>query len=136
MKQIESACLIDDDHIFIFAAKKILLATDICQNFTIYNNGADAIEGLSEIIKTGKNVPDLILLDINMPIMDGWQFLDEFIKIKYPKKVTLYIVSSSIDPVDIKKAKEYEAITDFIIKPITRKNLINMVATVFEKEQD
>lgn len=136
MKQIESACLIDDDHIFIFAAKKILLATDICQNFIIYNNGADAITGLSKIIKTGKNVPDLILLDINMPIMDGWQFLDEFIKMKYPKKVTLYIVSSSIDPVDIKKAKEYEAITDFIIKPITRKNLLNMVSTVFNKEQD
>ena len=121
MKQIESACLIDDDHIFIFAAKKILLATDICENFTVYNNGADSIE-------------ELILLDINMPIMDGWQFLDEFIKIKYPKKITLYIVSSSIDPVDIKKAKEYEAITDFIIKPITRKNLINMVSAVSKKE--
>ncbi|PKG53327.1 response regulator [Olleya sp. 1-3] len=133
MKHIDTTCLIDDDRIFIFAAKRILKATNFCNNFTIYNNGAEAIIGLKAIIKSGKNIPDLILLDLNMPIMDGWQFLDEFIKVENSKKITLYIVSSSIDPADTQKAKEYEQITDFIVKPITKDALTDIVNTINTK---
>ena len=133
MKHIDTTCLIDDDRIFIFAAKRILKATNFCNNFTIYNNGAEAIIGLKAIIKSGKNIPDLILLDLNMPIMDGWQFLDEFIKVENSKKITLYIVSSSIDPADTQKAKEYEQITDFIVKPITKDALTDIVNNINTK---
>ena len=133
MKHIDTTCLIDDDRIFIFAAKRILKATNFCNNFTIYNNGAEAIIGLKAIIKSGKNIPDLILLDLNMPIMDGWQFLDEFIKVENSKKITLYIVSSSIDPADSEKAKQYEQITDFIVKPITKDALTDIVNTINTK---
>ena len=133
MKHIDTTCLIDDDRIFIFAAKRILKATNFCNNFTIYNNGAEAIIGLKAIIKSGKNIPDLILLDLNMPIMDGWQFLDEFIKVENSKKITLYIVSSSIDPADSEKAKQYEQITDFIVKPITKDALTKIVNTINTK---
>ena len=133
MKHIDTTCLIDDDRIFIFAAKRILKATEFCDNFTIYNNGAEALTGLRDIIKSGKNIPDLILLDLNMPIMDGWQFLDEFIKVENSKKITLYIVSSSIDPADTQKAKEYEQITDFIVKPITKDALTDIVNNINTK---
>ncbi len=133
MKHIDTTCLIDDDRIFIFAAKRILKATNFCNNFTIYNNGAEALTGLRDIIKSGNNIPDLILLDLNMPIMDGWQFLDEFVKIENSKKITLYIVSSSIDPADTQKAKEYEQITDFILKPITKDALTEIVNTINTK---
>jgi len=127
MKQINSVCLIDDDPVFIFAIKRIFKLSDVCKNFTVYNNGEEAIEGLTHTIASGKHIPELILLDINMPIMDGWQFLDEFTTMTVSKKITLYLVSSSIDPVDFKKAKEYELITDFIIKPVTRKTVIDLV---------
>ena len=130
MRHIDTTCLIDDDRIFIFAAKRILKATKFCDNFTIYNNGAEALTGLGDIIKSGNNIPDLILLDLNMPIMDGWQFLDEFVKIENSKKITLYIVSSSIDPADAEKAKQYEQITDFIVKPITKDALADIVNTI------
>ena len=133
MKHIDTTCLIDDDRIFIFAAKRILKATEFCDNFTIYNNGAEALIGLRDIIKSGNNIPDLILLDLNMPIMDGWQFLDEFVKIENSKKITLYIVSSSIDPADSEKAKQYEQITDFIVKPITKDALTKIVNTINTK---
>lgn len=133
MKHIDTTCLIDDDRIFIFAAKRILKATNFCNNFTIYNNGAEALTGLKAIIKSGQNIPDLILLDLNMPIMDGWQFLDEFVKIENSKKITLYIVSSSIDPADSEKAKQYEQITDFIVKPITKDALTKIVNTINTK---
>ena len=64
--------------------------------------------------------PDVIFLDIDMPVMDGFQFMEEFIKIKprIGKSITIYMVSSSIDPVDIERANNISAISDYIIKPI------------------
>ncbi len=123
MSKVDLTCIIDDDPVFIFAAKRILNISEFCKNFTVFNNGQEAIQALKPIIQSGKEVPDVILLDLNMPIMDGWQFLDEFIKIKSPKKLLLYIVSSSIDPADLKKAKSYELVSDYIIKPITKKSV-------------
>ena len=127
MMQIDSTCLIDDDPIFVFAVKRILKSSHLSENISIYNNGKDAINGLKQIIDSGKTIPNLILLDLNMPIMDGWQFLDEFIKLKLSQKVTIYIVSSSIDPADFNRAKNYEQVSDFIVKPITRKLLLEII---------
>ncbi|WP_452219173.1 response regulator [Lacinutrix undariae] len=120
MKKINITYIIDDDPIFVFGLKKMLEHANFCNEFSVFNNGEDAIEALKPIIKTGVDFPELILLDLNMPIMDGWQFLDEFIKEKPTKKAIIYIISSSIDPVDIEKAKEYENVSSFVIKPITR----------------
>ena len=132
MKHIDTTCLIDDDRIFIFAAKRIIKAADFCDHVTIFNNGAEALKGLRDTLKSGNNIPDLILLDLNMPIMDGWQFLDEFVKLENSKKITLYIVSSSIDPADAEKAKQYEQITDFIVKPITKEAMTSIIASIKE----
>lgn len=128
MKQINSVCLIDDDAVFIFAIKRIFKMSNVCKNFTVYNDGEEAINGLHQTTASGKDIPELILLDINMPIMDGWQFLDEFIKLKTSKKITLYMVSSSVDPVDFIKAKEYALVKGFLVKPITIETLMDVVA--------
>lgn len=123
MARIDIACLIDDDPIFVFGAKKMMELADFCDSFLMYKNGYVAINALTSIIKHDKNLPDIILLDLNMPILDGWQFLDEFLKIEVPKRILIYIVSSSIDPSDIKKAKSYEEVNNFIVKPITMSDL-------------
>ncbi len=99
----------------------------------VFNNGKDALDSLSPLVVSGENVPDVILLDLNMPIMDGWQFLDEFIKIKTNKKILIYIVSSSIDPADTEKAKKYESVSNFIVKPITVDNLKNILQQITEE---
>ena len=130
MAAIDLTCIIDDDPIFIFSTKRILKRFDFCENFEVFENGKDAINALKPLIKSGRNIPDVILLDLNMPIMDGWQFLDEFKKLDIPKKITLYIVSSSIDPRDINKAKEYELVSDFIIKPLTRDRLVALAEDI------
>ena len=74
---------------------------------------------------------EIIFLDINMPIMDGWQFLEEYIKLnpKIGKKIVIYICSSSISPDDINKAKEISAVTDYIIKPVSK----DMLAEILTK---
>jgi len=119
MKKIDIACIIDDDPIFVFGAKRMMELADFCNGFMVFQDGRKALDGLSAIVASGNNLPELILLDLNMPVMDGWQFLDEFTKIKTDKRITLYIVSSSIDNEDFKKAETYEVVSNYIVKPIT-----------------
>ena len=65
----------------------------------------------------------MILLDLNMPILDGWQFLDEFIHLPLKKEISIFIVTSSIDPSDIEMAKNYKMVKSYIMKPITAQKL-------------
>jgi len=123
MKKIDIACIIDDDPIFVFGAKRIMQFADFCTAFMIFHNGEEALTNLTSIIEAGEKLPDMILLDLNMPIMDGWQFLDEFTKIKTQKKITIYIITSSIDPADVTRSKAYESVNNYIVKPITMETL-------------
>ena len=131
MKRFDLICIIDDDPIFVFAVQKLIESESYGDKFLIFNDGLEAIEGLSKIISNdSEDIPDVILLDINMPVMDGWQFLDEFTQIQVPKKVVVFIVSSSIDPADHNKAQEYSMVSNFIVKPINKSNLEKMVETL------
>ncbi len=128
MKNIDVTCIIDDDPIFSYGVQKIMEHEKFCFSFLIYKDGKEALDGLLEILRDKKKVPDLILLDLNMPIMDGWQFLDEFIKIDPPKEISIFIVSSSIDPADHEKARSYDIVGDFIVKPVTIKDIQAMMS--------
>lgn len=123
MRKINIACIIDDDPIFVFGTKRIMQMTDFCENIMVFENGKDAYDGLKADISANKPQPDVILLDLNMPIWDGWQFLDEFIKIPNEKNITIYIITSSVDPSDVEKAKKYDAVSSYIVKPITTTEL-------------
>jgi CheY-like chemotaxis protein len=127
MRKINNAWIIDDDKILTYVLQRIMGSVDSIENIEIFQNGKEAINQLSIIKKNPESLPDIILLDLNMPIMDGWQFLDEFEKINIDKKITLYIVSSSIDVQDHNKAKSYKAVADFLIKPIGKKQIEQMV---------
>lgn len=123
MSKIDITCIIDDDPIYIFGTKKIMELTNLCENFLIYHNGKIALDNLKAIILAGEKLPEIILLDLNMPVMDGWEFLDEFTKVPTPNKIIIYIVTSSIDPADVKRAKQYEMLSNYLVKPITIEQL-------------
>lgn len=123
MNKINLACIIDNDPVFVFGAKKIMNLANLCNSFMVFHNGEEALTSLKPIIANGETMPDIILLDLDMPIMDGWQFLDEFVKIPVKKQITIYIVTSSIDPEDLRKAKTYEGICNYLVKPITIEHL-------------
>ncbi|MFV8337717.1 response regulator [Flavobacterium sp. LB3P21] len=123
MPKIDIACIIDDDPIFVFGTKRIMEIANFCESFMIFRNGKEAFDKLKAIIIADEKLPDLILLDLNMPIWDGWQFLDEFIKIPNVNPITIYIMTSSVDPEDIEKAKTYDAVSNYLIKPITMAEL-------------
>ncbi|MFX5957095.1 response regulator, partial [Acinetobacter baumannii] len=77
----------------------------LAKKILVFSDGEEALNFLSANIGDNNAVPDIIFLDINMPIMDGWQFLEEYIQLKprIGKKVTLYMVSSSVDPADTQR---------------------------------
>ncbi|GGZ31150.1 response regulator [Echinicola pacifica] len=119
MNRIKSLCVIDDDPIYTFGVKKIIEMGNFEVDAIFYENGKEAYDGLIEKLENGEKLPELILLDINMPIWNGWRFLDEFLK-KHPQPdVIIYIISSSIDPNDTRKADEYSVIKNFVVKPIS-----------------
>ncbi|RXG21670.1 response regulator [Leeuwenhoekiella aequorea] len=123
MKKIKLACIVDDDPIFVFGIKKMMKLTEFCENFLVFANGQEALNSLTAIINKGGDIPQLILLDLNMPVMDGWEFLEEFTKTNPPKEITIYILTSSIDPRDLKRAKQFNRVSNYVIKPITIENL-------------
>ena len=123
--KINNILLIDDDNIFNFLNKKIIQKSLITLSIKSYVNPAKALEALRDISATPDIFPEIIFLDINMPIMDGWEFLDEFEKLpeKALVKCGVYILTSSIDPSDIEKSREYRCVKDFISKPLTKEIL-------------
>ena len=131
MKKIKLTYLIDDDEIYIFTTKKLINKVGFCEEIAVFQNGKEAIDAIKFTLRNKNELPDVILLDLNMPIMDGWQFLDEFIRIKSEKQIKIYIVSSSVDPSDIERANTYNMVSNYIIKPISREKLHEITEEVF-----
>jgi CheY-like chemotaxis protein len=129
MNRIKTLTLVDDDDLFVFLTKKAIAQTNLVDLIMVFGNGLDAITFLKENQDNINNLPEIILLDLSMPIMDGWQFLDEYTKLKptIGKKITIYICSSSISPDDITRAKTINEVSDYIIKPITKDKLIDLL---------
>lgn len=130
MKTIKSIFIIDDDPITVFGIRKLLDKNVEFTTISTYGNGKLAIDGVKKILNAGKAIPEVIFLDINMPIMDGWQFLEEFIELPIEEKIRVNIVTSSIDPVDYSNweffnEKSHHMIT-FNTKPITKKSIVEI----------
>jgi len=107
MRKINSIFIIDDDPITVFGIRKMLDTNVEFKTISTYGNGKLAIDGIKKVLNETKVVPEVIFLDINMPIMDGWQFLEEFIVLPIEEKVRINIVTSSIDPADYENFKHY-----------------------------
>ena len=123
--KISNLYVIDDDKIYHFLFKNLLKQNGIDVTTTFFCNGAEAIDYIKDKEIEDEYLPDLILLDINMPIMNGWQFLEEYSKlVAEVSRSTIYMISSSNDEVDIKKARDFETIVkDYYLKPISKNDL-------------
>lgn len=117
--------LIDDDSIYIMIAKRFLEKDGRATKLRDFQDGEVALQELQSLSSTSEELPDAILLDINMPFMDGWQFLDEFKKIKgdLAKKITIFMVSSSVDERDIVKANSFPEVKGYLSKPLTQDHI-------------
>ena len=132
MKHIKKVALVDDDEIFVFLTSKTIENTHLVDIIKVFGNGLDAINFLKDNLDNPESLPEIIFLDLSMPVMDGWQFLEEFVKMnpKLGRKIVIYICSSSISPDDIKKAKAISAVSDYIIKPISKEKLVEILKEI------
>lgn len=129
-RKIQLACLIDDDPIYLFATRRLIEMMNFCEDLIIFSDGEEALNGLTPRFESeDQEVPDVILLDIDMPVMDGWTFLDKIrtYLVKY-SDTNVFMVTSSIDPVDRHKAMEYDIVDDYKVKPISLEDLEDILA--------
>jgi len=117
----QTCLLIDDNYIDNFVTLKILESSHFANDIVVKRSAPEAIEAL----RTGKVAPDVIFLDIRMPLMDGFEFLQEYDEIAIPHKedIKIFMLSSSLDPADLKRSENNKYITQFLYKPLTHKAL-------------
>ncbi len=118
--------LVDDDEINNFITVKLIRKAFPDAVLGTYLNGKLAIDKLKSLFQDNpEKIPDYILLDINMPVMNGWEFLEEYklSNLDPEKKITIYILSSSVFSNDIDKAKTYESVANFISKPLNLESI-------------
>ena len=129
---INKLLCIDDDKLTLMFTKKFLSKGVFAKEVITLTNGKEALEYYNNLIDSDLNnnstAPQLILLDLNMPVMDGWEFLDIFNTRIYPIYIQtkIVILTSSTNSLDKEKAKQYPFIIGYILKPISTELFINM----------
>ncbi|MFX0556290.1 response regulator [Maribacter sp. CXY002] len=131
MIKLDSCCIIDDDEFFSFNTKKLMKENGFCDNILQYTDGQKAIDGLIGLLIENIPLPEVILLDLNMPNKNGWEFLEEFSGIPMNQRlgVKIYIVSSFVSPDNLAKAKTYDMVEQYIMKPFTVTSLDKITVT-------
>ena len=127
MKDSKSIFVIDDDAIFVFVLKKLFVKLEHNTPLETFQNGHLAIEVLKERYLNNQKLPDLIFLDLNMPMLDGWQFLDELEALPFGDKLNVLVTSSTIDTAEIEKVTLYKTVREFVSKPISLEELSRII---------
>lgn len=121
MKKLDTILLIDDDPATNFLHKYVLEKESCAENIISFQNAEEAIEYIKETIEKGFHFPELIFLDINMPRMNGWEFIEAYNKISKHNKISKIVVmlTTSLDTRDREKAESIKEINEFLSKPLT-----------------
>jgi CheY-like chemotaxis protein len=143
MKKLNSVLLVDDDMATNFISKMLIKKIGITDHIETVLNGQQALDYLTNSGKYEKSAstfpqPMLILLDINMPVMDGWEFAEAFSKLEENQKGKTIIVmlSSSLNPDDQKKAADLAVISGFQNKALSMEKLLSIMNTFFPQYLD
>lgn len=111
--------VVDDDDVNLYIMTRLVEKTAYKTNMITKTDGDSGIDYLQGLIDNQQPLPTLILVDINMPISDGWEFLDKYRRLNIEQNIDVYILTSSVFDIDIEKSKNYDFVTGFISKPIT-----------------
>lgn len=131
MEKINIIYVVDDDKIYQFTMKLTLKTLGFQNEIKPFFNGKEVLNAIKDCMTDEKALPDIIFLDINMPLMNGFEFLAEFAKIKneLAKKIVIHMVSSSVDEEDVEKSEKNEDIASYIRKPIA----VDVLASILKR---
>ncbi|MBC7916149.1 MAG: response regulator [Pyrinomonadaceae bacterium] len=121
----QTICVIDDDKIQHFTIEKSIQMQGLTRNMICFENGEEAMTFFSTNTANASLLPDIIFLDINMPVVNGWQFLKQYelIKDQIKKEIKIYVVSSSINDSEIDQANSNIHVSGFLSKPLKPEKL-------------
>ncbi len=133
MTQVKNVLLIDDDEINNMVCSKIIQKNNFASHVVTSLGGRQALAYLRQAITDATPLPDVIFLDINMPVMNGWDFLDQFGQIPelQDQNILLIMLSSSSSSEDIDRAANYPQVAQYITKPLTAAHLAQIKQTFF-----
>ena len=134
MIKLNEILLIDDNEADNFLHEMVIKDTNCCEKVVIMESAIDALAYLKSVDTLGKHPqPDLIFLDINMPAMNGWEFLDEYEKLadNQKGKIVVIMLTTSLNPKDLEKSKEIGYVGDFKNKPLTQETLSVILENYF-----
>jgi len=126
---LNTILFIDDDPITLMLCKMVISKSLFSKEIATAKNGEEALQYFNTLKQVNTNnpltKPELIFLDLNMPVMGGWEFLDSFSTSDYSdyNNTKVIILSSTIDPEDLEKSKKYPMVIDFLSKPISKEML-------------
>lgn len=125
MLKLLKIAVVDDDQVFHFIINRSLTKLYPGSKIQSFSNCADAFNFLKRNHGDTSLIPDIILLDLNTPFMNGWEFLDcyEALETQLLKRPEIYMISSSIDPHDVEKAQYFNSVSAFFSKPLAPEQL-------------
>jgi CheY-like chemotaxis protein len=128
--QILKVLLVDDDRIYQFVTKKGVQTSKLSVEIVSFLNGSDALAHMEQAAQQKVRVPDIIFLDINMPVMNGFEFLEAYkgIKDKFSPPVPIYVVSSSADITDRQVIAQYPFVKGYLVKPVEQKHFMQVLS--------
>lgn len=128
MKKINNLLLIEDNDITILITKKMIEQTGLVDNIVIAKNGKDGYDYLTYCLENTRSLPDIILLDIMMPVWDGWTFLEKTRETQLLEKLNIYLYTSSVSDEDKNEASQYGLRDRYLVKPMEI-NVIERIIT-------
>lgn len=135
-KKLNCILIIDDDHSFIFLSRRILHKADVAHQIQVAKNGKEALEYLKNCKSNHNPYPELIFLDINMPVMDGWDFLEEFEKLPVEireRPIVICMLTVSLNDSDRQRAEANSYVKGFLSKPLTVSALNEVMQNYFSE---
>lgn len=120
--------LIDDDISVNYFHRRLITLLNLSEDIHTFFNGKQALEGIIEINKNAApGQKAIVFLDLNMPLMSGWEFLEEFEKIKDDLNLifNIHVISASLNPVDRERAEKNPNVISYIGKPLSKETLMN-----------
>jgi CheY-like chemotaxis protein len=128
MPRFNRVLLIEDDPITLLVCERIIKLTDFADEVVSTKNGQEGLDYINDRVNNSIPLPEIIFLDINMPVINGWEFLDSFGEMinKLPSVPHIYILSSTVDPEDERKGISYPYVKQFVSKPLTKEFLLSI----------